>query len=139
MSTSQFANRLCSLRPTHETPTPTLALDCTPVADRLPADLGEPITWAVDTDVRDRAPLFVLCAATDTDDSDHLRTDAHGIVAPVPDSLLTTEPPAGLGLNLERYDPTRGVLFGVITTRGILGFVPVRYADGELFAERPLP
>ncbi|WP_247000248.1 hypothetical protein [Halosolutus gelatinilyticus] len=144
IGTTTDDDRLHELRETAETAASTFAIDVSALADRMRARPGDPIDWAVDDDAREKFPMLVTSAIDEraTGDAPHarrLREEGEAVVAPVPDPLLDADPPDGIGLDLDTYEPDRGLLFEAITTDETIGFVPVRFRDGEPFAAEPLP
>lgn len=142
--TTMDDDRLHELRETDETTASALAIDVSALADRMRASPGDPIDWAVDDDEREELPMLVVSAIDEEATGEapyarQLRKEDEAVVAPVPDTLLETAPPDGLGIDLSTYDETRALLFDAITTDKTIGFVPVRFSDGEPFAADPLP
>ncbi|ELY69512.1 hypothetical protein C489_04426 [Natrinema versiforme JCM 10478] len=135
-------DRLLALRETDETAASELAVVVTPVADYMDAASGDHIDWDID-DAED-VPMLVCsgveaAATADAPYPRQLREEGGEIVAPVPDPLVRAEPPEGLGLDLETYDTDDPLLFDAITTGETIGFVPVRFDNGETYRADPLP
>ncbi|WP_222919263.1 hypothetical protein [Natrinema sp. SYSU A 869] len=135
-------DRLLALRETDETAASALAVEVTPVADRMGATSGEHIDW--DVDEYEDQPMLVYSGIDEAATADapyprQLREENGEIVAPVPDPLVRAEPPEGLGLDLETYDADDPLLFDAITTGETIGLVPVRFDDGGAFRADPLP
>ncbi|TYL36605.1 hypothetical protein CV102_21375 [Natronococcus pandeyae] len=141
--TTMDDDRLHELRETDETTASALAIDVSALADRMRATPGDPIDWTVD-DEREELPMLVVSAIDEEATGEapyarQLREEDEAVVAPVPDTLLEADPPDGFGLDLSTYDENRALLFDVITIDETIGFVPVRFSDGEPFAADPLP
>ncbi|WP_226481878.1 hypothetical protein [Natrinema amylolyticum] len=135
-------DRLLALRETDETAASELAVEVTPVADRMGAASGDHIDWDVD-DYEDQ--VMLVCSGIDeaaTADAPYprrLREEGGEVVAPVPDPLVRAEPPEGLGLEIETYDTDDPLLFDAVTTGETIGLVPVRFDNGETYRADPLP
>lgn len=135
-------DRLLELRETNETAASSLAIDVTAVVDRMEASADDHIDW--DIDERDDLPMLVVsrideAATADAPYPRQLREEGSLVVAPVPDPLIQAEPPDGLGLEIDDYDPDRPLLLDVIGTEETIGFVPVRFSDGTVYGAEPLP
>ncbi|SFB95009.1 hypothetical protein SAMN05444422_103202 [Halobiforma haloterrestris] len=136
-------DRLLALRETDETAASELALELGPVADFMDASAGDDVDWGVDE--HGDLPMLVCSAIADAETGDApyprrvLEDDDDALVVPVPDPIVRAAPPEGLGLDLEAYDPDRPLLFDPITAGETIGFVPVRFGDGEPYREEPLP
>ncbi|GAB3664224.1 hypothetical protein [Halopiger thermotolerans] len=135
-------DRLLALRDTDESAASELALELTPVAEFMDAAAGDRIDW--DVDEYEDQPMLVCSAIPDEQTADapyprQLLEEGGEVVAPVPDPLVRAEPPEGLGIDLEAYDPARPLLFDAITAAETIGLVPVRFDDGEPYRAEPLP
>ncbi len=135
-------DRLLALRETAATSTSELALELTPVAEFVDATPGDHVDW--DVDEYEGEPMLVLSGIPDDRTADapyprRLREESGEVVAPVPDPLVRADPPEGLGLDLEAYDPDRPLLFDAMTAAETIGLVPVRFDDGEPYRAEPLP
>lgn len=135
-------DRLLELRETDETAASKLAVVVTPVADSMDASSGDHIDW--DIDQHEDQPMLVFSgiedeATTDAPYPRQLREENGEIVAPVPDPLVRAEPPEGLGIALEVYDPGRPLLFDAIASGETIGLIPIRFDDGESYRAEPLP
>ncbi len=135
-------DRLLALRETDETAASRLALEVTPVAEYIEAEPGEHLDW--DIDQHEDQPMLVFSGISEEATADApyprvLREEDDEIVAPVPDSLVRAEPPAGLGIALEVYDASRPLLFDAITSGETIGLIPIRFDDGESYRAEPLP
>ncbi|RKD97285.1 hypothetical protein [Halopiger aswanensis] len=135
-------DRLLELRKTDESAASELALELTPVTEFMDAAAGDQIDW--DVDEYEDQPMLVCSAIPDAQVADapyprQLLEESGEIVAPVPDPLVRAEPPEGLGLDLEAYDPSQPLLFDAITAAETIGLVPVRFDDGEPYRAEPLP
>ncbi|SDQ66165.1 hypothetical protein [Natronobacterium texcoconense] len=135
-------DRLLELRETDRTTGSELAIEVTPVAEFMGASSGDEVDWAVD-EHRDQ-PMLVFTGLDGEPTSSvpyprELYEEGGEIVAPVPDTLVRTESPGGLGIDLEAYDPERPLLFDAITAAETIGLVPVRFDDGEPYRAEPLP
>ncbi|WP_436343508.1 hypothetical protein [Natronorubrum sp. FCH18a] len=134
--------RLLELRETETTAASELALELTPVAEFMDAESGDHVDWGIDE--YEDEPMLVVSGIPDEQTADapyprQLREEDGEIVAPVPDPLVRAEPPEGLGLDLDTYDAARPLLFDAITAAETIGFVPVRFDDGEPYRAEPLP
>lgn len=134
--------RLLELRETETTAASELALELTPVADAMDAESGDHVDWGIDE--YEDEPMLVVSGIPDEQTADapyprRLREEDGEIVAPVPDPLVRADPPEGLGLDLDTYDAARPLLFDAITAAETIGFVPVRFDDGEPYRAEPLP
>lgn len=135
-------DRLLELRRAEESTDSTLALEMAPVAEHMGASSGDRIDWNVDE--YEDEPMLVCSAIVDEQTADapypvQLRERDGKVSAPVPDPLVGAEPPEGLGLDLERYDADRPLLFDAISVAETIGFVPFRFDDGEPYRAEPLP
>ncbi|MDS0477525.1 hypothetical protein [Natrinema sp. 1APR25-10V2] len=135
-------DRLLELRETDETAASALAVVVTPVTEYLGASPGDHIDW--DIDQHEDQPMLVCSGIEDAATADapyprELREEDGEIVAPVPDTLVRTEPPEGLGIALEVYDTNRPLLFDAIAVGETIGLLPVRFDDGEAYRAEPLP
>ena len=135
-------DRLLELRETRTTAASELALELTPVAEFMGAAAGDHVDWGIDE--YEDEPMLVLSAIPETQTGDapyprQLREEGGEIVAPVPDPLVRADPPEGLGLDLETYDADRPLLFDAMTAAETIGFVPVRFDDGDPYRPEPLP
>lgn len=135
-------DRLLELRETEETTASALALEFTPVADDMDAASGDHIDW--DVDAYEDQPMLVCSGIPDDQTTDapyprQLREEGGDVVAPVPDPLVRAAPPEGIGLDIETYDADRLLLFDAVTLGETIGFVPVRFDDGEVYRSEPLP
>lgn len=137
---------LLALRTTDETAASELALEVTPLFDRLAAGVEDSIDW--DVDERGDVPMLVVNpidedAIPDAAYPRRLREERVGdgdeIVAPVPDAFVTADPPDGLGLDLEAYDDGNPLLFDAVAVDETVGLVPVRFDDGQPYRAEPLP
>ncbi|MFC6718782.1 hypothetical protein ACFQGT_15155 [Natrialbaceae archaeon GCM10025810] len=141
---------LLELRATDETAASALALEVTPLFDRIEAGAEDPIDW--DVDERGDVPMLVGNPIDEDDIPDaayprRLREerlerrgdDSTAVVAPVPDAFVTADPPDGLGIDLEAYDDGNPLLFDAVGIDETVGLVPVRFDDGEPYAAEPLP
>lgn len=135
-------DRLLELREIDETTASALAIDVTAVVDRMEAAAGDHIDW--DIDERDQLPMLVLsrideAATADAPYPRQLREEESAVLAPVPDPLVRAEPPEGLGLEIDDYDPDRSLLLDVVGSEETVGFVPIRFSDGTVYGSEPLP
>ncbi len=119
-----------------------LAVTVTPVLERLEMPEDSHIDWNVDE--RDQDPMLVFGRISEDEVSDaayprRLHDTDGEISAPVPDTLLSTDPPDGIGLERESYDPDNPLLFESIATGETVGLIPARFDDGTPFRREPLP
>lgn len=174
--TSMDDDRLLELREAEETTASTYAVRVTPLLERMDVDAGDSVDWSVDERSRgDDVPMLVFGRITEGESNARARSnaahprelrererevEARGgnadegeseteVFAPVPDTLLETDPPDGLGLEfdaLERNSPESEdggahgtLLFESIGTDETVGLIPVRFDDGTPFRSEPLP
>ncbi|WP_049925417.1 hypothetical protein [Halopiger goleimassiliensis] len=135
-------DRTLELRETATTAASELAIELTPVAEFMDAQVGDHIDW--DVDEYEGEPMLVLSGIPESQTGDapyprRIREEDGDLVAPVPDPLVRAEPPEGLGLDLESYDADRPLLFDAVTLGETIGLVPVRFDDGEVYRPEPLP
>lgn len=146
-------DRLLELHPSDESAESTFAVTVTPLVERLEIPADSHIDWNIDE--RDRDPMLVFGRIDEDEIPDaayprRLRAADGEVTAPVPDTLLATDPPGGLGVDLDldpgsdprsdREDNADGsLLFDAVATDETIGLVPVRFADGTPYGQEPQP